>query len=172
MTYISIILYRHFSKNIRTKCINHYSTPCLSGHTWNTVFSFGPHYRKKMWTGWRGSREGPQQSKDWEACHVRKGRELGLFSLEKSRLKRDHHVPLFKGWLKRRWRFPFYKESHGKTRGNGYKLLLHRFRLDTRGKFFTSENNQHCDNLPREVVDSSTLDTYELQPDRVLGHLV
>ncbi|KAK4829412.1 hypothetical protein QYF61_003976 [Mycteria americana] len=33
-----------------------------------------PHYAKKMWTGWRGSREGPQRcSKDWETCHLRKG---------------------------------------------------------------------------------------------------
>ncbi|KAK4816778.1 hypothetical protein QYF61_022890 [Mycteria americana] len=38
-----------------------HSTQHLSGHTWNTVFSFGPRYAKKMWTGWRGSREGPQR---------------------------------------------------------------------------------------------------------------
>ncbi|GAB0205950.1 mitochondrial enolase superfamily member 1 [Grus japonensis] len=44
----------------RDKSLSH-STQCLSGLTWNTVFSFGPHYAKKMWTGWRGSREGPQR---------------------------------------------------------------------------------------------------------------
>ena len=38
-----------------------HSTQCLSGHTWNTVFSFGPCYTKSVWTGWRGSREGPQR---------------------------------------------------------------------------------------------------------------
>ena len=47
-----------------------------SGQTWNTVFSFGHCYRKKMCTGWRRSREGPQQwSKDWEACRLKKGWE-------------------------------------------------------------------------------------------------
>ncbi|GAB0204081.1 mitochondrial enolase superfamily member 1 [Grus japonensis] len=42
----------------RDKSLSH-STQRLSGHTWNTVFCFGSHYTKKMWTGWRGSREGP-----------------------------------------------------------------------------------------------------------------
>ncbi|GAB0204113.1 mitochondrial enolase superfamily member 1 [Grus japonensis] len=42
----------------RDKSLSH-STQRLSGHTWNTVFCFGPRYAKKMWTGWRGSRGGP-----------------------------------------------------------------------------------------------------------------
>jgi len=29
----------------------------------------------------------------------------------------SHHVPVFKGWLQRRWRLPFYKESRGKDGG-------------------------------------------------------
>ncbi|PKU45559.1 rna-directed dna polymerase from mobile element jockey- hypothetical protein [Limosa lapponica baueri] len=33
-----------------------HSTQRWSGHTtWNTMFSFGAGYTKKMWTGWRGS---------------------------------------------------------------------------------------------------------------------
>lgn len=36
-------------------------TQRFSGHTWNTVFSFGLHYTKNMWTDWRGSRERPQR---------------------------------------------------------------------------------------------------------------
>ncbi|GAB0203278.1 mitochondrial enolase superfamily member 1 [Grus japonensis] len=32
---------------------------CICQGTPGTVFSFGLHYTKKMWTGWRGSREGP-----------------------------------------------------------------------------------------------------------------
>jgi len=42
------------------KSLSH-STQHLSGHTWNTVFSFGPGYAKMVWTGWRGCREGPQR---------------------------------------------------------------------------------------------------------------
>ncbi|KFW08063.1 hypothetical protein N327_10366, partial [Fulmarus glacialis] len=55
---------------------------------------------------------------------------------------------------------------------NGYKLLLGRFRLDTRGHFFTVTTISHWNNLPREVVDSPTLDTFKIQLDSVLGHLV
>lgn len=55
-------------------------TRSFSGHTWNTAFTFGPCYTKKMWTGCRGSREGPQKRKGWDKC---------LFSLEIRRLRGD-----------------------------------------------------------------------------------
>jgi len=59
-----------------------------------------------------------------------------------------------------------------KARGNGYKLLLGRFQLDTRRKFFTMRTISHWNNLPRKVVDSPVLDTSRIWLDRVLGHLV
>lgn len=36
----------------RVKALSH-STQFWSGHIWNAVFSFGPGYTRKMWTGWR-----------------------------------------------------------------------------------------------------------------------
>jgi len=42
----------------------------------------------------------------------------------------------------------------------------------TRGKFFTMRIISRWNNLPREVVDSTTLDTSKIQLDKVLGHLV
>ncbi|KFV58820.1 hypothetical protein N341_06875, partial [Tyto alba] len=44
--------------------------------------------------------------------------------------------------------------------------------LDTRGKFFTMRTTSHQNNLPREVVDSPATDTFKIQLERVLGHLV
>ncbi|KFO84425.1 hypothetical protein N320_08332, partial [Buceros rhinoceros silvestris] len=52
---------------------------------------------------------------------------------------------------------------------NGYKLLLGRFQLDTRGKFFIMRTIRYWSNLPREVVDSPTFNTFKIQLDRVLG---
>jgi len=54
-----------------------------------------------------------------------------------------------------------------KIRGNGCKLLLGTFQLDTRGKFFTMRTNSHWNNLPREMVDSPTLDIFKIHLDRV-----
>ncbi|KAK4826414.1 LOW QUALITY PROTEIN: hypothetical protein QYF61_008947, partial [Mycteria americana] len=78
-------------------------------------------------------------------------RELGLFSLEKRRLRGDLFTI-------------FYHIE--KVRGNGYKLPLGRFRLDTRGKFFTMRTTSRWNNLPREVVDSPTLNTFKIRLDR------
>ncbi|KAK4816157.1 hypothetical protein QYF61_011539 [Mycteria americana] len=102
-------------------------------------------------------------------------RELGLFSLEKRRLRGDI-ITMFqylKGGYKEDGDSLFTRSHMEKTRGNGNgKLLLGRFQLDTRGKFFTMRTISHWNNLPREVVNSPTLDIFKIQLDRVLGHLV
>ncbi|KAK4826043.1 hypothetical protein QYF61_003942 [Mycteria americana] len=101
-------------------------------------------------------------------------RELGWFSLEKRRLRGDR-ITMFqylKGGYKEDGDSLFTRSHMEKTRANGYKSLLGRFQLDTRGKFFTMRTTSRWNNLPREVVDSPTLDTFKIRLDRVLGHLV
>jgi len=59
-----------------------------------------------------------------------------------------------------------------KMTSNVYKLVPGTFQLDARGKFFTLRTTTHWNNLPWEVVDAPTLDTFKIQLDRVPSHLV
>ncbi|KAK4816693.1 LOW QUALITY PROTEIN: hypothetical protein QYF61_020401 [Mycteria americana] len=71
--------------------------------------------------------------------------ELGLFSLEKRRLRGDLITTFqyLKGGYKEDEDSLFTRSHMEKTRGNGYKLILGRFQLGTRGKFFTDPELYH-----------------------------
>jgi len=99
-------------------------------------------------------------------------RELGLFSLEKRRLRGDLRVPVPEGAYRKGGENLFSKACCDKTRSNGFKLREGRFRLDIRKKFLTMRVVKHWNGLPTEVVEVPFLETFKAGSDRALSNLI
>ncbi|GAB0177397.1 hypothetical protein GRJ2_000204900 [Grus japonensis] len=101
-------------------------------------------------------------------------RELGLFSLEKRRLRGDlinTYKYIKSGHLDEETGL-FSVVSSDRTRGNRHKLEHRKFHLNMRKNFFTLRVTEHWTRLPREAVESPSLKIFKTRLDAILCNML
>jgi len=99
-------------------------------------------------------------------------RELGLFSLEKAERGPHKCLEISAGWGSGGWGQTLSSGAQRQDKRQRAQTEAQKFQLNMRKNFFPLRVTEHWNSLPREVVESPSLEIFHTCLDKVLCSLL